>query len=545
MSGMKKICQDKCISVEGFLCALCISFLGVYGWGFHLGHKSPLTEPRLFFGCLLMTIILTVVFSFMMKFQVLRAQSKANASSVVEKHRLRHARLFRNVIAFGIMIIGWIPYWLAAYPGFFTYDATNVFIQHFYGQYYSTHHPLIHSILIGDVVKLVVKFSPDNYNLGISALSWLEMLMGAATFTYMLDFTYEISNGLVWGIGVFYLAFFPTIGMFASCSTKDTFSAFWMIICIVSMIKLCKWEESIGKKMKIFPYALLVIAIVLMLLYRKNILIAYLIFVPIFLWIHKKNLGKWGIVLLLGLIGYFVCNTCLEMRFQPEKGGLCEALCVPLQQLGKTYETEGDEMFTDEERELFYRIHPDSLSGYHDLNADFIKGNMNEEELRGHLGEFLIMWLRIGVHHPVKYVEAFLKNTYQAWYPFCNITGYMERADTTYTYFKCDVESPGELDSKLPQFYDFLWQLSRETSLYEIPVVGIFFTIALYFLLLIYVFFWGLYIRSKDILSFAIFMLAMTFTAMCGPLVLPRYYIYLFYTFPLMLGYILGVARKV
>lgn len=517
----------------GYLCAIVIAFCLVYGYGFHNELSDPLTNTWLFVLFVTAAAGLGILFSVLMEMQ--RTGQQREARGRQREPETAHQRVVRNLITPLVLIAGWVPYWLAAYPGFFTYDASNVFVQHFYGLQYSTHHPLLHTVLIGDVVKIVVKLFPENYNLGIAVLSWLEMLTGAAVFTYMLDFVRQISNRVVYAAGMLYLALFPVIGLFASCSTKDTFSAFWVILCAVKIVKLRR-EEMAGHKIRIRSYAALVIGLILMLLYRKNILIAYFLFAPFLVWLVKGHRRKWTLLLAGALAGYFLCNTCLELRFQPERGGLEEALCVPLQQLGKTYESEGEAMFTAEEREIFYRIHPDSLSVYHDLNADFVKGNMNEEELRNNFGTFIKMWLRIGLHHPVRYAEAFLKNTYQAWYPFCNITGYMERADTTYTYFKCDVEAPGELDSKLPGFYDFLWRLSRETSLYEIPVAGILFSSAFYLMVLVYILFYGIYARDRNGMIFALFILAVTFTAMCGPLVLPRYYIYLYYAFPMMLG---------
>lgn len=57
-------------------------------------------------------------------------------------------------------------------------------------------------------------------------------------------------------------------------------------------------------------------------------------------------------------------------------------------------------------------------------------------------------------------------------------------------------------------------------------------------MVLLFVLLYGIYVKSRQMRIFASFMLAVTFTAMCGPLVLPRYYIYLYYTFPMMLGFI-------
>jgi len=520
---------------EGSVYALLVAFCLAYGYGFHNGYEHPLTNLRLFAAFLVMAAIFAPIFGLAMK--QLKKHRDDNAVALQDQQEKKWLKIIkpRNMLTALILLIGWLPYWLAAYPGFFTYDATNAFIQHFYGIEYSTHHPLIHSILIGDVFKLMLRFMPDNYNAGIVALSWLTMLMGAAVFTYMCDHIYRISNRAVYVISVVYLAFFPTIGLFASCSTKDTFTAFWMILFAVKMLKTIDMGIMKNKRA---DHVLLICFICVMLLYRKNILIAYVLFLPLFFLIVKKHRIRWGIIFAAGLCGYLVGNSALELRYHPAHGAVGEMLCVPLQQMARVYVSEGDEMFTQEELELFNRIHPYSLREYNELNADDIKHDMDDTLLREHMTDFFKMWIRIGAHHPVEYTEAFLVNTYQAWYPFCNITGYARRSESKYTYFKCDVEDPGQLDSKLPTFYDFLKKLSEETSLYEIPVVGILFTIGFYVMVLLFVLLYGIYVKSRQMRIFASFMLAVTFTAMCGPLVLPRYYIYLYYTFPMMLGFI-------
>lgn len=521
---------------ESCVWGMCTAFFLIYGYAFHHQYEDPLLNPVFFGLFIILTILLSGIAWWAMNALRRRYQYLGRTMTISK-------RKTRNMITAAILCVGWTPYWLAGYPGFFTYDATNAFIQHFYGISYSTHHPLLHSILIADVFKVMLRFFPENYNAGIVALSWLTMLMGAIVFTYMLDYIYSISDCVVHGVGVAYLAFFPTIGLFSSCSTKDTYSAFWMILFITKLLKLNRKTDGNGtsqevQALQIRNCIVLVFFIGMMLLYRKNIIIAYVIFVPIFLLIMKNNRVRWVLIFAAGLCLYMIGNGFLEYRYHPVHGAVSEMLCVPFQQMGRVYVEEGDAMFTSEEKAFFDSFYSYSLAAYHELNADYVKHDIDDEKLRDNLWAFLKMWFRIGIHHPVEYIEAFLVNTYQAWYPFCNITGYAPDSDSAYTYFKCSVERPGVLDSKIPRFYDLLWSLSRETSLYEIPVVGIFFPIGIYLIMNLFVFCYGVFVKNKYMVIFTVFMLSVAFTALCGPLVLPRYYIYLYYTFPLIIGFL-------
>ena len=507
-----------------------LSFSLAFGYSIHKHRVNPISSLGTiasFFALLIIFTVIGVLIIYLL--DRLARNRKEQKIRTVNKKKV----IIRIAVAFVVMIIAWIPYWLASYPGFFTYDAGNVFVQHFYGLEYSTHHPLLHTIFIGDVFKLAVKLFPENYNMGIVFLSWIEMITGSAAFSLVLAYIYFVSGEAIYWISLAYLALFPTIGMFATCSTKDTFSSFF-IIALITFI-LYKLNSS-SKQSKVIGVIIVAVLTALVLLYRKNNLISLLIFIPIFLILVGKEWKKWLLAFAIGFILFFVCSKGLEMRYKPAKGGICEVLSVPLQQMGRTYVNVGEEMFTDEERDFFYSIHPYSLDSYHEQDADFVKNSMNDDVLRSSMPTFLKMWIRIGLHHPKEYIEAFLVNTYQAWYPFCDITSYMELADSTYTYFKCDVEAPGTLNSKLPGFYNLLWQLSREISLYKIPVIGIMFTIAFYMYMVMLTFVTGIYRKDRKTIIVSVYLITLIISALFGPLVLPRYYLYLYYAFPLMLG---------
>ena len=512
--------------VSSGLISVFMSFTLAYGYAFHIHRQSPLTSIKTVLSFIVLTIVFMLISVFLFEFL-------HSAGSKIKEKKINYTKktaILTFVVAFVVMIIAWIPYWLASYPGFFTYDAGNAFIQHFYGLEYSTHHPLLHTILIGDAFKLAVRISPENYNLGIVFLSWIEIITGSFIFSLMLSYIYYISGKIVYCVSLLYFAFFPTIALFSTCSTKDSFNSFF----IVALITFIMFKTR--KEIRIPDIVLTTILVALILLYRKNNLIALSVFAPVFLISWKKERLKWLIAFVAGFLLFFAVSKGLEIRYNPIKGEMCEMLSVPLQQMGRVYINEGEKMFTEEEQIYFNSIHPYSLDNYHEQDADFVKAMMNDEVLRKTLPRFIKMWIRIGVNHPKEYIEAFIINTYQAWYPFCDITSYMELADSTYTYFKCDVETPGTLDSKLPGFYDFLWKLSRETSLYRIPVIGVMFTIAFYMYAMVLVFAIGIFRKDMRKVLLSVYLMTFVITALFGPLVLPRYYLYLYYSFPLMLG---------
>ena len=138
------------------------------------------------------------------------------------KHRLaEHIRLpvtpakavkYVDVLTFGFMLLCWLPVLLAVYPGFFVYDAQEEWLQ-VASRNFTTHHPLVHVLLLGGIVCAVHKVT-DSYNLGIACYMTVQMLIVSGCFTYLLVFMRrrKVAKG-VRIASLVYFAFFHVIVM--------------------------------------------------------------------------------------------------------------------------------------------------------------------------------------------------------------------------------------------------------------------------------------------------------------------------------------------
>lgn len=443
----------------------------------------------------------------------------------------------KRFISFGILLLGWIPYWLAAYPGFFTYDAEVEFVQGYYNSYYTKQHPILHILLIGKVMKLSEKLT-GGFQLGMVVLSWLEMFIGAAVFTYCLDYLRKRGCGLfLWIFSLIYMAFFPTIAVFSMCSSKDVlFSLFFLLFLVVYMKhsqKEASEEKKIDKRdLGLFFCSLLFIS------FRNNALYAFLLFIPLQFWINKKGRKKRTAVLILGLITAVTVNTGIQRMLNCAPSEIKEMMSVPLAQLARVYQKYGgNDIFTQQQFDVLSDIGISGFDYYDGINMDPVKNLTSESEFKKHFADFIKLWIEIGLQYPTDYADAFLQLNYPAYYPFCDNTGYSLSGfyDTPTSYFWAICEPPVALDSKLPKLYDFIWKLSREWSLYKIPVAGILFTVGFHFLLFLFAF--GYLIYAKKNIFTGAYLLIGTYliTAVFGPIVLVRYFLILFYTFPLTL----------
>ena len=93
---------------------------------------------------------------------------------------------YEEVLSFLFLILCWLPVFLAVYPGFFVYDAQDEYIQ-VATRTFSTHHPLVHVLLLGGVVCGIHKLT-DSYNMGIACYTVFQMAAAAGVFTFLFSY---------------------------------------------------------------------------------------------------------------------------------------------------------------------------------------------------------------------------------------------------------------------------------------------------------------------------------------------------------------------
>ena len=139
-------------------------------------------------------------------------------------------RISVDVLTFFGMVAAYVIVLLGVYPGFFTYDAMDEWLQVETGRY-SPHHPLPHVLLLGGTVKLIYKLTGSN-NLGIACYVFLQLLFISLLLTYVLrDLRRETGSQKSQLFFTLYYMLFPVVSMYVLCTTKDSlFSAFLVLV---------------------------------------------------------------------------------------------------------------------------------------------------------------------------------------------------------------------------------------------------------------------------------------------------------------------------
>ena len=219
---------------------------------------------------------------------------------------------------------------------------------------------------------------------------------------------------------------------------------------------------------------------------------------------------------------------------------MLEASSVPIQQLARVYNEEGEAGFTQEELQLIYQAVPiERLQGYTPTIADSVKNFVYfDDVVMGQKGEYLKLWLKKGIRYPGRYLAAFLDNTYQAWYPGTSIARYPEEAKSD--YLEIEGFDTVEKKPKIPWLYEVYYKIAAEYSYQKIPGVRLLFSIGAMFWMVLFTWFYGIWQKNRGITASLLLILCFTLTCFLGPTVLVRYYLNLFYIFPVCLGYISG-----
>ena len=437
-----------------------------------------------------------------------------------------------------ILFLCWLPCLAASYPGFFNYDVSGQLPQAMYpANQYNSHHPLLHTLIMGKIISWGYNLSgQSDLTTGIFLHSLFQMLFCAVLFTYFICFILRIT-GRKWValLAMLYYALFPVIAMFAMSTTKDVMCCAILVLCAIQLYCLFENPDRFFGSRR--SCAELILCFVLLCMLRKNSIYAVVLLALAMLLCFKgyrrRSAAVFGIILAV----YFLCSRGLFLALDAKAGGISEAFSVPFQQIARTYCVHGEAGFEDEELELLSQVGNDSVwKNYNPLLADHVKNFINFEPVKASPGKYLELWLKVGLRYPREYLMSFLENTYQAWYPGTSIITRI--SDHYIYYFDFDMSLKLERFSKNEKLLGFYEKISKEYYYQKLPVIRLLFSVGAMFWVALITFCYGLWCRDRSIIYPMLLILAFCLTNLLGPVVLVRYYLMLFYGFPVSLGYL-------
>lgn len=370
---------------------------------------EPLTLLRMLFCfvslILCFILILNTVFT-----RILRTDFSSR-----DNDRKKRGLGFIAVMTVGILLC-WLPYYYAFYPGNLSPDSLLEIRQQLGAESLSNHHPYIHQKLL----SLCLAAGAASLESGIGIYTAVQMLVLALSFALCVYLLY--SSGLRLGLCCVVYCFFALFSVNAFYSVTVWKDVIHGAISLGLMLLLVygAMERDSGKE-SFFCCAGIVALGFLFCTFRNNGWHAFLLGFPLYILSNRKNWKRLTAVFVLTVLLVAGYNHLLFDVLGIKKSASGEALSVPLQQIARTANQNPEEIYSDDFvvlSEVFSDV--EALGDkYCSYISDPVKASDTflSDEFDKDPVKYLKAWAKIGLRHPVTYVEAFLLQNYGYWYP--------------------------------------------------------------------------------------------------------------------------------
>ncbi len=432
------------------------------------------------------------------------------------------------VICFGITL-------LAAWPGFFCYDAETEVYEVFTFKY-SNHHPIVHELILGNALRLGLKLF-GTYQAGITMYCAIQGVILAAIYAHMMTSVLEAGAPKWAGLcGTLFLGLFPPVSMFAVCTTKDGLFCGGIVLFATVLFRI---RRGLSEERSLKTLMLILLSMVLILFFRNNgfyVLAAFAILILIF---HRRRKRIFFMVIISCML-YLFMTEALIAYLPAKRGEMKEMLSVPMQQLARVH-AEEREAFDKEDLEVLYTLIPEViLENYNPKCADPVKLNFLEDNFKADPGKYVYLWWKTFRKRPGLYCAAFWDLISGYLVPGEVITGYegnqvgqMVYGESAYFQFSPDV--PGEMHPVLTGLNKVYREISLNAEVQRMPVIGLILSPATWQWIFIAGMILLLIKRKKEaLLPYEVPLLSFA-TVLLGPIALVRYVLFIVLLLPLVL----------
>lgn len=532
-------------SVCTFLCGTTFSLMTGFGYALDASGQLPYTDILFLVSLVLFSLAFTALLKSLWVW-LEQVQDNAATASCDSEYQSPAAKavdwlLNHKWMIVVLLLVCWLPCYLSTFPGRFSYDGAEEFAQSTNG--YRGDFPRLHSFLVVRLFSAAFQLT-GSYNVGIAFYTIVQMILLACLFAHILHRLQQLGTARwVLAVGLVYYAIFPTLHLLVVMPTRDIlFSA------------LLSYAAYLAYAMSIDPNTYLRhvtgplklgLVLSLTVLARDNnasilaLLLVLAISVALWMWARRYSLR--GASILAGCLagGYLSLTLLLTALCQPYTPADAKgALSLAAQPLARAYSMYGDEWTEAEHAEYFSYFDTTDFTYYPEC-ADPVKNHL---DITGNEGDFFAFWLRMGFRYPGCFLDAMLENSKGAWSPSTLIDGYQNAEVASYNgYAKCynsfseSINSPGQLQSLLPQLLPFYKSLGLDVTFEKIPLVSMLFSIGFQTWLLIHCCYLTLCRRNTHLYLPLGLLLLYTALSCFVPIILLRYFAALFFCFPLVL----------
>lgn len=518
------------------------SFCMVSGAQLDLNGSVPFTNLSMWIAVLVLAVIAAVLVRYFWELLETRSLLREKVGTVGQRSSIRSW-----LITAAVILLCYIPVLLAVWPGFFVYDAQDELLQ-VITRNFSTHHPLLHVLLMGGIVQLGYKVT-DSYNTGIALYTFFQMTLLAGIFAWCVGKMKDRGVGKCGRVLLtLYFGLCPVLVMFSLCSAKDGLFTGMLLIMVLLIQELCREPEKFLKSR--LSMIILAGTSLGMMLLRHNGFYAFLVFAPFLIVYLKKGRKKITLYLFIIVLLYGLINSAMAWVFHADSSENQEILTVPIMQMTRVYTYEKDRLSEEEKEVLYQYLSEEALGYYVPKVSDRVKIHFNNEVFSENKAAFFALWAKWGLRYPFTYLNAWFLTSYGYWYPDTVIDVYRGNEVFTFTYgdssyFGYEVEEPGKRESKIPWLNELYRKMSLEIAQQKVPVVSMLFSPGLLFWAFAFMLGFMCYTGEWGrVLPFVLPLLCWL-TVILGPTYLVRYVVFLWVLLPVLFWeFMISTGRK-
>lgn len=403
--------------------SVCFSFFTVVGAAVHPLRDDPYSPiVRTLFSWTTPVFVTGYIIIFFAIISAALSFMEGHRSITEKKREIRPIWIF--IISFAGILLFWLPIWLSEYPAVFASDSKWIFDEIESLRELTNHHPVLYTAVMA-AIYLPVKALTDSPNAGVAAAAFVQMITMAAIFAWSVRFMYTRKVKLpVLVVTVAFFALIPQNSLYSVTLWKDVPFAGVIVLFIIQLIKIYEKGDSL-RFSDLVPFMIISL---LALLLRNNTLymLPFLIVFMLLVFKRKRKLLVSAFVCVLTVI--FIINGPLFNLLGIKKSSSAEYLAVPLQQIARIVVNECE--LNEDEEALIDKLIPletlKSAGVYRPTMVDTIKfnSNYNADVFNENKGDYLKLWLKLVIRHPLTAIDAYCTLTLGYWYPIHCLTAH-------------------------------------------------------------------------------------------------------------------------
>ncbi len=385
------------------------------------------------------------------------------------------------LIFFAVIALAWQPYYLAYYPGCFSFDSFFSVEQALGNVTLSNWQPVLYSLYLRIFIALG-RFCGGDINTGLGLACLFQMLfLASACAALVCHIKKRGCRKWIYIAALLFFAVNPVIALYSVTFWKDVFFAGWLVFLVLLLFEI---KKSDGHFFYSPCKTVLFSLVCLFTVFARNngIYIIGVLFIALLV-CCKKQLKITVPVFAVILAVVFLIKGPLFDYLGVAPTMIEESLAIPLQQIGYTLSVRGiinlpqlqflaNILPTDIYRDIYCPTSIDPIKMHEIFNSQFLQDN---------LWEFLKVWFKIFLKNPGAYFKAYCMQTKGYWcidtIDWANIIGVYKNDFGVYN--KDIIMSLTGLDIK-----QTIYKLAE--TLRHSPLVGDLFNIALSFVICAY-----------------------------------------------------------